>query len=61
MQHWWYRSYQVCSNDDLIDLDLFYSKVKFSHLGFCMGKRQNSEFSDSVVACDIKVDLSVCS
>ena len=23
----------------LVDLDLFYGKVNFSHLGFCMGKK----------------------
>ena len=30
--------YIICSNDDLIDLNLFYDKVKFDHLGF---KQQN--------------------
>ena len=37
-----------------IDLDLLYSKVKFGHLGFCMGKTQTVDFSEAVVAYDIK-------
>ena len=24
-----------------VDLDLFYAKVKFGHIGFCMGKSEN--------------------
>ena len=41
-----------------LDLDLFCVKVKFGHLGICMGKRPNSGlFSDSIVACDIKVGI----
>ena len=39
----------------LVDLDLFYSKVKFSHLGFGIGKRQTVEFSEAIVAYDTKV------
>ena len=27
-----------------VDLDLFYAKVKFGHIGFCMGKRENYLF-----------------
>ena len=38
MQHWVLEYYQVCSNDDWVDLDLFYGKVKFGSLCFCMGK-----------------------
>ena len=37
-----------------IDFDLLYSKVKFGHLGFCMGKTQTVDFSEAVVAYDIK-------
>ena len=37
--------YRGCSNDDWIDLDLFYGKVKFGSLSFCMGERLNIEFS----------------
>ena len=28
----------------VVDLDLFYGKVKFGHLGFCIGKRQDCGF-----------------
>ena len=28
----------------LVDLDLFYVKVKFGHIGFCMGKSENYLF-----------------
>ena len=41
----------------LIDLYLFYSKVKSGHLGFCMGKRQTVHFSEAVVAYEVKVDI----
>ena len=27
-----------------VDLDLFYTKVKFGHIGFCMGKSENNLF-----------------
>ena len=40
MQHRVLEYYQgCCSNDDLGLLDLFYSKVKFGPLCFCIGKR----------------------
>ena len=39
MQHRVLEYYQVCSNDDWVDLDLFYGKVKFAPLCLCMGKR----------------------
>ena len=39
-QHRVLEYYQVCLNDDPgFDLDLFYGKVKFGPLSFCMGKR----------------------
>ena len=41
----------------MFDLDLFYGNVKFGHLGFWYGKKAKLDFSDSFVACDIKVDL----
>ena len=31
----------------MLDLDLFYGKIKFDHLGFCMGKKTNSGFVSS--------------
>ena len=37
MHHLVLEYYQVCSN--WVDLDLFYGKVKFGPLCFCMGKR----------------------
>ena len=50
-------SMQHCWLGPLIDHDLFYSKVIFGYFGFCMGKRQTVDSSDSIVAYDIKVDL----
>ena len=39
IQHWVFKCYQVCSNDDpTFERELFYGKVKFGHLCFCMGK-----------------------
>ena len=38
------------------DLDLFYGKVKFGNLGFSMGESENSGFSESNAASDLKVD-----
>ena len=29
--------------------------VKFGNLGFSMGKSENSEFSETIAACDLKV------
>ena len=37
------------------DLDLFYGKVKFGNLGFSMGKSENSGFSETIAASDLKV------
>ena len=37
------------------DLDLFYGKVKFGILGFLWGKSENSGFSESIAASDLKV------
>ena len=40
------------------DLDLFYGKVKFGNLGFSMGKSENSWFSETIAASDLKqIDL----
>ena len=38
-----------------VDLDLFYGKVKFGNLGFSIGKSENSGFSETIAACDLKV------
>ena len=37
------------------DLDLFYGKVKFGYLGFSMGKVKTVDFSETIVASDLKV------
>ena len=37
------------------DLNLFYGRVKFGNLGFSMGKSENSGFSESIAASDLKV------
>ena len=33
----------------------FYGKVKFGYLGFSLGKIENSAFSETITACDLKV------
>ena len=38
-----------------VDLDLFYAKVKFGHIGFCMGKSKNYLFLETIVALCLKV------
>ena len=40
------------------DLGLFYGKVKFGNLGFSMGKSENSGFSETIAASDLKVSRS---
>ena len=44
MQHWVLEYYQIYTNDDWLDLDLFYGKVKFCFLCFCMGRWLNNGF-----------------
>ena len=45
IHHWVIKYYQNFSNDDPgVEFDLFYGKVKFGPLCFCMGKRYNSGF-----------------
>ena len=38
-----------------VDHDLFYGKVKFSTLCFCMGKGKTMDFSETIVVCDLKL------
>ena len=39
-----------------VDLDLFYVKVKFIHIGFCMGKSENYYFFlETIAALCLKV------
>ena len=40
------------------DLDLFYGKVKFGNFGFSMGKVKTMDFSETIVASDLKVGRS---
>ena len=42
-----------------IDLDLFYARVKFGHLCFCMGKRKIIYFMKIIAAHDLKVDRCI--
>ena len=39
----------------LKSVSIFYGKVKFGYLGFSMGKSENSGFSETIAACDLKV------
>ena len=48
--------YQICSKDDTELTLTFYGKVKFDPLCFCMGKRWNNGFTESIVVYDIKAD-----
>ena len=38
-----------------VDLDTFYPKVKFGHIGFCMGKSENYLFLETVAVLGLKV------
>ena len=52
MHHWVLEYYQSYSNDP----DLFYGKVKFGPLCFCMGKKVTQmDFSETILAYDVKV------
>ena len=57
LQHWFLEYYQVGSNDvPGMTMTLFYAKVKFGPLCFCMGKREiNGYFSETIVVYYIKV------
>ena len=37
-----------------VDLDPFYVKVKFGHIGFCMGKSENYLFLETNAALGLK-------
>ena len=43
----------------MIGLDLFYAKVKFGHIGFCMGKREILYYLETITPLGLKVGLSV--
>ena len=38
-----------------VDLGLFYGKVKFGPLCFCMGKGKTTDFSETIVVYDLKL------
>ena len=38
-----------------VDLDPFYAKVKFGHIGFCMGKSENYLFLETIAALKLKL------
>ena len=38
-----------------VDLDPFYAKVKFGHIGFCIGKREIYFFLETIAALGLKV------
>ena len=42
----------------MLDLVLFYGKVKFGPLSFGMGKTEKVHFSGAVVLSDIKMNLN---
>ena len=42
-----------------VDLDLFYTKVKFGHIGFCMGKSENYYLLITIAALGLKVAWSI--
>ena len=42
-----------------VDLDLFYAKIKFGHIGFCMGKSENYVYLETNAAIGLKVGLSI--
>ena len=38
-----------------VDHYLFYGKVQFANLGYSIGKKENSGFSETITECDLKV------
>ena len=42
-----------------VDLDPFYTKVKFGHIGFCIGKSENYYFLETIAALGLKVAWSI--
>ena len=39
----------------MVDLDLFYVKVKFGYIGFCMGEMKIINFLETIAALGLKV------
>ena len=44
----------------MVALDLFYGKVKFGHLGFCMGKRQSCGFMLNYYSQPMTFKVDIC-
>ena len=42
-----------------VDLDLFYAKVKYGYIGFCMGKSENYVLFGTITAIGLKVGLNI--
>ena len=42
-----------------VDLDLIYAKVKFGHIGLCMGKSENLYFWETIAAIGLRVAWSI--
>ena len=42
-----------------VDLDSFYARVKFGHIGFYMGKSENYYFLNTIAALGIKATWSI--
>ena len=42
-----------------VDLDPFYAKVKFGHIGFCMGKVKIIYFLETIAALGLKLTWSI--
>ena len=39
----------------MVDLDLFFSKVEYGHIGFHQEKKETLDFSERFEACDLKL------
>ena len=42
-----------------VDLDPFYTKVKFGYIGFCMRESENYYFLETIAALGLKVAWSI--
>ena len=56
MQHWLLKYYQVCSNDDPgLTLTYFTAMSNLVPYAFIWEKGKTLDFSETILACDIKV------
>ena len=42
-----------------VDLEPFYAKVNFGHIGFCVGKSENYYFLETIAALGLKVAWNI--